>query len=73
MMIIMTIYLPLPLPGSSYCHLTPSGGSAPTPDSRPNPVCGLGAFQESQASFSDLMTQLGTWVPASPLLRALDS
>lgn len=35
-------------------------GLSSIPDLRPNPVCGLGASQESQASFSDLVPQLGT-------------
>lgn len=52
--------------------LKPLWGLSPTPDSRPNPVCGLGAFQEPQAKFSDFTSQLGTWVHASPLLCIQD-
>lgn len=43
---------PLPPPCSTYCHLTYSRGSVPTPDSKPNSVCRLGTFQESQFCFS---------------------
>lgn len=52
--------------------LNPLWGLSPTPVSRPNPICGLAAFQEPQAKFSDLMPQLGTSVHSSLLLCTQD-
>lgn len=59
-------YLPLPTPILfQRLSFSLTKGSAPTPDLRSNLICGLEAFQASQASFSDLSFSLG---PGSVLI-----
>lgn len=67
MIIIISTWLPLaPTPTPfQLLSFNPFWGLSSTPDSRSNLECGLGAFQESQASFFDLTAQHGSWVRAS--------